>query len=234
MSSVLAHELITGVPAEITKLSKLDLVRTGAPPGLQELVTCLLQEPWANPVADPHALVQEAVHAPSLTSVVDACSKLVPVSKKGLVTPEFVESAAEAIAAGAPGSLRITEQDGVKLVEVEVFKAWLAWLVGVGPAHVTPSVFAEERHVCEEDVRALAEAGALDSTVHGRLGLLITKEQPLVNPVHLVSVQEACEDTGRKDVTPNRVVEAAHTNLSLRLFNLGGTQVGSGTRHQHR
>ncbi len=86
---------------------------------------------------------------------------------------------------------------------------------------VKAAVFANEHGVHTDDVEALVRAGALEGSVHKLTGVLVNKYQALVNPAHLVPLEEAC--ASRRDLPVDRVLCAQG---GPRVFVLQGVQVG--------
>jgi hypothetical protein len=134
------------------------------------------------------------------------------------VTVEFVQHALAAVGPGAPSNWRLVHVDGEPYVEPG---PWAAWVDGLPPVRIKAAVFATEHGVHTDDVEALVRAGALDGSVHKLTGVLVNKYQALVNPTHLVPVEEACASC--RDIPVDRVV---CTQGGPRVFVLHGVQVG--------
>jgi hypothetical protein len=138
---------------------------------------------------------------PHTIPVTTACLR-VPPPCNAFVTPEFVQRALDAMAAGAPRTLDVTEDGGVMYVEEA---QWALWVAALPPMRVRVESFAHRHGLPSDTVRALVAAGALHALDSPWLGTLVALGQPLVNPALLRRLDVACAATGRGDVTPARV-----------------------------
>jgi hypothetical protein len=85
--------------------------------------------------------------------------------------------------------VRLIHTDGEAYVEPG---QWSAWVDSLQPLKVTAAEFAADHGVPVDDVVALVRAGALDGTSSKLTGVLVKKHQPLIDPAHLVPLDEAC------------------------------------------